>query len=111
MNRFTLAFGFCLAAASPALAADDAGTCLWANQVDGFGTATRESIVLTAGTRNWLATFANPCAEIERAMSVAVEATGTCVGKGDSVVFRLPGGMSQRCMISGIAPADSSTGK
>jgi hypothetical protein len=109
--RFFVAVGIGFAAAAPAPAADDAGACLWANQVDGFGTATRGSIVLMAGTRNWLATFPNPCIDAEEALSVALDARGTCVGNGDQVVFKLAGGMSQHCTISSVTPVDRPAGK
>ena len=106
MMRLLVALAIGFAVAAPAPAADDAGACLWAKQVDGFGTATRETIVLMAGTRSWLASFANPCVDIDEAMSLAREARGTCVGKGDTVAFKLAGGMSQHCTISGIAPVE-----
>lgn len=104
MKRYLLAAGLALAAMSPAMAADDKGACLWANQVDGFEAATKDSIVLTVGQRKWTATFSVPCMGVEQAMTVGVDSMGSCVDIGDTVIFKDNGSWTQRCMISGISP-------
>ena len=83
-----------VALAAPAAAAD---RCLFASQVNGFSKASRDSVVLSAGARDFLVTFATPCTGIEDAISVAAVAATGCFGSGDKVVFD-DMGITQTCL-------------
>lgn len=93
----TLATAF----AAPAFAADG---CLFASQVNGFSKATEESVVLSAGAKDYLVTFASPCRDIEDAQGIAAVAATSCFGKGDRVVFTKPGGFQEICFAREVTP-------
>lgn len=108
MKRTICALGLAVAAMTPLAQAADApkGTveerCLFADRVDGFQDAKRDSIVLTMGQRKWRADFANSCSGVNFALSVAVDSKTTCVTAGDTVIFQEAGSFNKRCMINEI---------
>lgn len=81
---------------SPAKAEDK---CLNPRLIDGFMQAKRNSVVLTQGSHRWLAKTMGTCSGLDHANDIATVAKAICVGPGDSITFREPSGMLQRCMI------------
>lgn len=73
--------------------------CLNPRLIDGFMQAKRNSVVLTQGSHRWLAETFGTCSGLDYANDIATEAKSVCVGPGDSITFREPSGMLQRCMI------------
>lgn len=95
-----------LALAPEALAADDAAprtktSCLWASQIDGFQDVTRDSVILTIGSRRWRAELAGPCSGLNFAETVAAVATTSCLSEGDKIIYH-DAGMERTCFITSL---------
>ena len=93
-------------AAAPVWAAETPETakvedkCLNPRLIDGFMQAKRNSVVLTQASHRWLAETIGSCSGLDFANDIATDAKSVCVGAGDSIMFREPSGMMQRCMIN-----------
>lgn len=96
-------------AAGTALAEDPPVTdtqrerCLWADRIDGFSEASRDSVVLHQGMRRFRATFATPCIGIEWAMTLRATSAMACFGEGDRIEFSDMGGSARAsCIVSAL---------
>lgn len=96
------------ACVAPSLAADaEAGKsqsrCLFADRVDGFKDPTKDTVVLTHGSRGFLVTFTARCQGLKWAQSIATVARGgACLTPGDKVVFEETQGFTETCYIKTI---------
>lgn len=99
-----------LLAALPAAAADAdpakeaKETCLLSSRLDGFKNVTRETVVLTAGRREYLAELAGPCPGLEDSIAIGAESRVGCFGAGDTLIYDDGTGTKRRCMVSSVKP-------
>ena len=96
MNRLILA----AALAGLLVPAASAENCLWADQIDGFHDAKKDSVVLTQGGQDYLAEVMGECIGLQWAESIATDAHTQCLEAGDALVFIDNGNMHRRCLIS-----------
>ncbi|MFT3810463.1 MAG: DUF6491 family protein [Micropepsaceae bacterium] len=85
--------------AAPALAAE---RCLIADQIDGFRDAERDSVTLTAGSRNWHVELMGPCIGLDTALDVAAVSHSSCFGAGDTLKFSDSTGFPQTCIAKSV---------
>jgi hypothetical protein len=77
--------------------------CLFADLVDGFKNAEKETVVLTQGSREFLVTFTARCRGLNWAQEIATVARGgACLTPGDKIVFAETQGFTERCYIKTI---------
>lgn len=104
--RLALAALAALALVPQALAADEAApgpksSCLWAAHIDGFQDVTRDSVVLTMGSRRWRAELAGPCTGLNFAEKLAAVSATSCLREGDKIVYQ-DAGMKLSCFITSV---------
>lgn len=102
----------CLAAAliTPAIAGED-DRCLMASQVNGFSKATRDSVVLLVGAKDFLVEFNGACIGLDSAISIAAVSATSCFDVGDKIVFKDVGDMATTCYAKKVTylPKDKPT--
>ena len=95
---------------APASAAEGE-RCLMSSQVNGFSKATRDSVVLSVGARDYLVEFAGACIGIEDAITVAAVSATSCFTPGDKIVFKGIGERTETCFVRKVTfiPKDDKT--
>lgn len=114
MMKLVLAGAMASMALCGAAAAESASRpsepCLRSNLIDGFQKATRDSVVLTQGSRQWLVETAGTCSGLDFANTIGTKSRTTCFTAGDSLVFS-DAGFRQSCMVSDVTYLPKDTPK
>jgi len=87
--------------------------------ISGFHDATRDTVVLSKGSKDYLVEVYGNCFNLDQAQQLAVDSTTSCLGKGDHIItsdsiagFRDDTGFGvQRCMVKSIHEWDSKASK
>ena len=81
----------------------------FASNIDSFGNTTRDTFTVREGGDYYLIEVFGSCTPLQHAMTIRVDATGSCLRKGDHVIVSdsLMGGKdipfsTQRCLINEI---------
>ena len=83
--------------------------CFAAN-IDSFGNTTRDTLTVREGRDHYLIEIFGSCLPLDRAMTVAIDTSTSCLRKGDHIIVSdsLPGSSSgaafstQRCLVNAM---------
>jgi hypothetical protein len=77
--------------------------CAWGRYIDNFKLVDDKTAILTQGvSRKYQVTFLNSCRDLRFVERVGIDATGSCLEKGDALIVRGAGGIKTRCVITDI---------
>ena len=78
--------------------------CLHANYLNSFKLIDPKTVVFEQSpSKRYRVTLVSNCRELNWHESVAVKSHTTCLGPGDSLIMKEPGGFLRRCMIKDVA--------